>query len=81
VAKAHNPISKSFTLILRAYQYCISPLYGPCCRFYPTCSSYAIQAVETHGVLRGAFLMIQRILRCHPWHPGGIDPVPEKYSL
>jgi putative membrane protein insertion efficiency factor len=61
---------------LRAYRYCISPLLGPGCRFHPTCSSYAIEAVERHGVLKGSYYSIRRIARCHPFHPGGVDPVP-----
>ncbi|NEX17270.1 MAG: membrane protein insertion efficiency factor YidD [Halochromatium sp.] len=62
--------------IIRAYQLFVSPILGNHCRFYPTCSQYAIEAVEHHGVLRGGWLGIRRLLRCHPWHPGGVDPVP-----
>jgi hypothetical protein len=62
--------------IIRAYQYIISPLLGPSCRFYPTCSEYAYQAVVRYGVLKGSFLALKRILRCHPFNPGGVDPVP-----
>lgn len=61
---------------VRAYQYCISPLLAPHCRFHPTCSTYAIEAIEAHGALRGAWLAVKRIARCHPFHPGGADPVP-----
>lgn len=64
-------------LILRLYQLVISPFIGNHCRFYPSCSQYAIEAVECHGVWRGGWLAVQRLLRCHPWHPGGFDPVPE----
>ncbi|ADC64023.1 MULTISPECIES: membrane protein insertion efficiency factor YidD [Allochromatium] len=64
--------------LIRVYQYLISPLLGPRCRFYPTCSHYAVEAIEVHGVARGSYLALRRVLRCHPWHPGGIDPVPEK---
>ena len=64
--------------MLRAYQFIISPLLGANCRFYPSCSSYTIQAIETHGIFKGSFLAIKRIGKCHPWHPGGIDEVPEK---
>lgn len=66
--------------IIRAYQYLLSPLLGPCCRFYPSCSSYSQTAIQTHGLLRGCYLSIKRILRCHPWHPGGVDFVPERNS-
>lgn len=57
------------------YQRCISPLKGPSCRFYPSCSGYAIEAIEKYGLLKGTVLALRRIMRCHPWHPGGYDPV------
>lgn len=60
-----------------AYQHYVSPLLGPRCRFYPSCSSYAIQAFEAHGLLYGVFLTLKRLLKCHPGHPGGIDEVPD----
>ena len=62
--------------LLRLYRLVVSPLYGPTCRFYPSCSAYALEAVERHGVLRGGWLAGRRLLRCHPWNPGGVDPVP-----
>ncbi|HVT63908.1 MAG TPA: membrane protein insertion efficiency factor YidD [Mycobacteriales bacterium] len=62
--------------VLRTYQRVVSPLFMPSCRFYPTCSSYAVTAVTEHGALRGGWLALRRIGRCHPFHPGGIDPVP-----
>lgn len=62
---------------LRIYQLAISPLLPPACRFEPTCSSYAVQAVRLHGPFKGSWLAIRRLGRCHPFHPGGYDPVPE----
>ncbi|MFN4148749.1 MAG: membrane protein insertion efficiency factor YidD, partial [Rhodocyclaceae bacterium] len=58
------------------YQTCVSPFFPPSCRFHPSCSQYAIEAREKHGPLIGSWLALRRILRCHPWHPGGHDPVP-----
>ena len=65
-------------LLIRAYQYLLSPWVGQHCRFYPSCSCYAATAIERFGSWRGLGLAIRRIGRCHPWHPGGIDPVPDK---
>ena len=62
--------------LLRAYQLLLSPMLGQNCRFYPTCSNYAIEAVRTHGAARGGLLAVRRVCRCHPWNPGGVDPVP-----
>lgn len=67
--------------MIRAYQLAVSPMLGPRCRFYPSCSCYAHTAIERHGVLRGVWLGIRRILRCHPFAEGGYDPVPEKEQL
>jgi putative membrane protein insertion efficiency factor len=64
-------------LLIRAYQLTLSPLLGPRCRFYPSCSRYTLEAIETHGALRGSWLGAKRICRCHPFHEGGFDPVPE----
>lgn len=65
-------------LLIRFYQRCISPLFPAKCRFYPTCSAYAFTAIERFGFFRGGWLALKRILKCHPFHPGGVDPVPEK---
>ena len=65
-----------FISLIRAYQYTLSPLLGPACRFHPSCSEYAYQAIMRYGPVRGLLLAIKRILRCHPYHPGGVDPVP-----
>jgi putative membrane protein insertion efficiency factor len=62
--------------MLRAYQYAIRPLMGANCRFFPSCSDYAREAVERHGAAKGAWLTVRRVARCHPYHPGGYDPVP-----
>ncbi len=64
--------------LIRFYQRYISPLKGATCRFEPTCSQYALEAVERFGVVRGGWLALRRIGRCHPFHPGGYDPVPER---
>ena len=63
--------------LIALYRYCLSPLLGPCCRFHPSCSSYALEALERHGVFAGMLLALKRIGRCHPWNPGGYDPVPD----
>lgn len=63
--------------LITVYRYCISPLMAGRCRFYPTCSAYAQEALDSHGFLKGSKLTILRLLRCHPWHSGGFDPVPE----
>ena len=64
--------------LVRAYQLLISPLLGPRCRFYPSCSNYAIEALHRHGAVRGSWLAAHRISRCHPLSEGGVDPVPER---
>lgn len=68
---------KILILLIRGYQYLISPLLGSHCRFYPSCSHYAQTALSRHGVIKGGWLALRRISRCHPWHPGGIDEVPQ----
>ncbi|NBR29454.1 MAG: membrane protein insertion efficiency factor YidD [Betaproteobacteria bacterium] len=65
-------------IAIRLYQLCLSPFVGGQCRFYPSCSAYASEAIDTHGALRGSWLALRRLLRCHPWHPGGVDPVPPR---
>jgi putative membrane protein insertion efficiency factor len=68
---------KRFVLsCIRFYQYAVSPHFLPACRYYPTCSAYAVEAIERYGVMRGSLLALKRILRCHPFHSGGYDPVP-----
>jgi putative membrane protein insertion efficiency factor len=69
-------LSKLLIWIVRGYQLAISPLLPPSCRFYPSCSCYAIEALQRHGALKGVWLAARRITRCHPWNPGGHDPVP-----
>lgn len=62
--------------LVRIYQWLVSPLLPRACRFYPSCSAYAVGALRRHGALRGSWLAARRLARCHPWHPGGLDPVP-----
>lgn len=64
--------------LVRLYRYFVAPLLAPACRFHPSCSSYADEALARHGALRGGWLAARRVCRCGPWHPGGFDPVPEK---
>ncbi len=71
-----RPLTAFAMLLLRLYQWTLSPLIGPACRFHPSCSNYALQALERFGLLRGVWLTIRRLARCHPFHPGGFDPVP-----
>lgn len=73
-------MKRPLILLIRFYQKCISPLTPPSCKYYPTCSNYAIQAIERFGPIKGLFLAIYRILRCNPFSKGGYDPVPEKKS-
>jgi putative membrane protein insertion efficiency factor len=63
--------------VVRLYQWLLSPLLPPSCRFYPSCSAYAVEALRLHGALVGVWLTVRRLARCHPFHPGGLDPVPE----
>lgn len=70
-------LSKIVILIILFYKKMISPLLPRSCRFYPSCSSYSIEALKRHGFLKGMYLSVRRIGRCHPWNPGGYDPVPQ----
>jgi len=63
-------------LLIRGYKRFLSPLFPPACRFTPTCSTYALTSIERYGLVRGGWMAVRRILRCHPFHPGGYDPVP-----
>ena len=73
-------LGRIFRILIRGYQITLSPFWGAQCRFHPTCSCYAIEAIEKHGAIRGTLLSIYRIFRCNPFSKGGIDPVPEKQS-
>ena len=69
-------MKRLLVLLLRAYQVLLSPMLGQSCRFYPTCSNYAIEAIRVHGAARGSALAARRVCRCHPWNEGGVDLVP-----
>jgi len=69
-------MKKLLLIVIKFYQYFISPLTGRNCRYYPTCSAYALEALEKYGSLKGTTLAVKRVLRCHPFHAGGFDPVP-----
>ncbi len=71
-------MSKILIALIRFYQYTLSVLFGAQCRFYPSCSNYCIEALKSYGTIKGSTLGLKRICRCHPWHPGGYDPVPPK---
>ena len=76
MSRRMSPLAWLLTQLVRGYQLVLSPLLGPRCRFYPSCSAYAVEALRTHGALRGTWLAGRRLLRCHPWNPGGVDHVP-----
>ncbi|TCP93416.1 hypothetical protein EDC44_11914 [Cricetibacter osteomyelitidis] len=78
MASSYSFGSKILIRLIRLYQLVLSPLLGPHCRFNPTCSQYGIEALKTHGALKGSWLTVKRILKCHPLNPGGDDPVPPK---
>ncbi|MGL5078471.1 MAG: membrane protein insertion efficiency factor YidD [Waterburya sp.] len=69
-------MKKLLLWLIKGYRHFISPLFPPTCRFQPTCSQYALEAITVHGTFKGSWLAVTRILRCHPFHPGGYDPVP-----
>jgi putative membrane protein insertion efficiency factor len=71
-----DPVRPVLVALLRLYRLVISPLYGQVCRYHPSCSAYALEAVDRHGSLRGGWLAVRRLGRCHPWSDGGYDPVP-----
>ncbi|MCO1581360.1 MULTISPECIES: membrane protein insertion efficiency factor YidD [unclassified Crossiella] len=71
-----GPLATVLLWPIRFYRRFISPALPPTCRFYPSCSHYAVEALTTHGAFRGSWLTVRRLLRCGPWHPGGLDPVP-----
>lgn len=83
-AAEHRTVSGCLALpliwLVRAYQLLISPLLGPSCKFYPSCSAYAVTALGRYGLLKGTWLAARRLLRCHPWSDGGVDHVPERES-
>ena len=70
-------MTRLLILLVRAYRLGLSPLFGPCCRFYPSCSAYSVEALQTHGGVKGLWMTLRRLCKCHPFHPGGFDPVPE----
>jgi putative membrane protein insertion efficiency factor len=73
-------VKRLLVWVVRAYQLLLSPMLGQNCRFYPSCSNYAIEAIHTHGAARGSYLAARRVCRCHPWNEGGADPVPPKHD-
>ena len=74
-------MKKLLLLLIRGYQIALSPFFGMHCRFHPTCSEYAREAIEVHGALKGSWMMVARLARCHPYGRGGVDPVPARFRL
>jgi putative membrane protein insertion efficiency factor len=81
VGQGSHPVKYALIALLRGYRFLISPLYGQVCRYHPTCSAYALEAITVHGSLRGTWLAGRRVLRCHPWALGGYDPVPPSTNV
>lgn len=79
--RTENIVVTAATGLVRIYQFVLGPWLGGRCRFYPSCSCYAIDALRQHGFLRGSWLALCRLFRCHPFHPGGVDLVPEKHAV
>ncbi len=71
-----NIMARILMWLIKAYQVLLSPFFGQQCRFYPTCSQYALEAINKHGAIVGSYYTVRRLLRCHPWHAGGHDPIP-----
>jgi putative membrane protein insertion efficiency factor len=81
-ADIHTVMKRFFIILIRVYQILLSPfLPANSCRFYPTCSQYTIEAIQKHGTIKGMYLGMKRILKCHPYHEGGYDPVPEQFTF
>ena len=76
VAARPGPVARLLLILVTGYRRFLSPLLGPRCRFFPTCSAYAAEAISRYGAVRGTGLALRRLARCHPFHPGGVDPVP-----
>jgi uncharacterized protein len=74
---AYKLINEGFIILIHLYRYTLSTFLGPCCRFTPSCSSYAVLSVQRFGAKEGTWLIFKRLIKCHPFHPGGYDPVPE----
>ena len=74
--KVGQMVRLTLKILIRFYQIVLSPFVGQHCRFYPSCSNYALEAIQRQGSARGSWLAVKRLCRCHPWHPGGVDPVP-----
>ncbi|MBA2653597.1 MAG: membrane protein insertion efficiency factor YidD [Gammaproteobacteria bacterium] len=81
VDKTNKFLQKSIIFGLKIYRYTLSPMLGPRCRFYPSCSQYAIEALTNCGLIKGSYLIVRRLLKCHPFHPGGYDPVISSHNF